>query len=80
MPPFVNLACGWYVAYILTVTTWGLLAPVVAEKVRVRPVPQVVCPMLDIRHGIGSDLKTYTIARDVCATTDTLLTMGKRDD
>lgn len=72
MPALVRFLGGWVVASCLLLATWGITAPVVADKVRVAPEPQLICPLLIIRHGVGSDLKTFTKVRDVCATTDTL--------
>jgi hypothetical protein len=46
---------------------WAVLAPIVADKARVDPPRQHICPMLVITHGVGSDLRTYTDVRDLCS-------------
>lgn len=45
---------------------WAVLAPIVAERAWIEQPRQHVCPLLVIKHGVGSDLKTYTKVRDLC--------------
>lgn len=46
---------------------WAVLSPIIAERARIDPPLQHICPMLSIKHGVGSDLKTWTKAKDVCS-------------
>lgn len=62
-----NLIAGHLCAYCLLWLCWATMAPVVAEAARVEPVRQHVCPYIQISHGVGSDLKTFTKAKDLCA-------------
>ena len=61
-----NLIAGWFVFWLIVAHTLMLTAPVVADAYRVTPPRQHVCPMLHIKHGVGSDLRTFTMLRDVC--------------
>ena len=62
-----NLFAGWCVFFLVVTHFLMLTAPVVADAYR-KPAPlQHVCPMLQINHGVGSDLRTYTRAKDLCA-------------
>ena len=62
-----NLTAGWLMFWILLVHTAMITVPVVAEAYR-QPIDyQHICPMLQIRHGVGSDLRTFTRVKDLCA-------------
>ena len=62
-----NLISGWCMAYCLLWLCWATGAPIVAEAYRKPPTLQHICPMLQIKHGVGSDLRTVTKVRDLCA-------------
>lgn len=64
--PVSRLIAGHCLAYCLIWLCWALAAPIVAEAARVEPKPDAICPWLQIRHGVGSDLKTYIRVRDLC--------------
>ena len=64
-----NLIAGWCVFWLTMAHVLMLTAPVVADAYRARyaePLPHI-CPMLQISHGVGSDLRTITRAKDLCA-------------
>ena len=62
-----NQIAGWFTFYCLLWLCWALGAPVVAEAGRT-PIPMHhVCPYLVFKHGVGSDLRTFTEVRDLCA-------------
>lgn len=62
-----NLTAGWLMFWCGLWLCWATCAPVVAEAYR-KPAPlQHICPMLQIRHGVGSDLRTFTRVKDLCA-------------
>ena len=63
-----RLIAGWTVAYCLLWLCWVLAAPVIAESVRHQAKPQHLCPMIQVRHGIGPNLKTYAKGVDLCST------------
>jgi hypothetical protein len=44
-----------------------LVPPVVADAARQPTVYHHICPMLQIKHGVGSDLRTTTKVRDLCS-------------
>jgi len=58
---------GDMVAICTVWVVWAVLAPIVADKARVEPPRQHICPMILVTHGIGPDLKTYTEVRDLCS-------------
>ena len=62
-----NLISGWVMTYCLIWLCWSTGAPIVAEAYRKPATLQHICPMLQIRHGAGSDLWAVTKARDLCA-------------
>ena len=62
-----NLIAGWLMFYVLIWSCWAVGAPIVAEAYREPVDYQHICPMIQIRHGVGSDLRTFTKARDLCA-------------
>lgn len=62
-----NLIAGWMMFYFFAWLCWAVGAPIVAEAAREPVVYQHICPMLEIRHGVGSDLRTTTMVRDLCA-------------
>lgn len=62
-----NLIAGWTMAFNLIWLCFALAAPVIAEVKREPVVFEHVCPMIQLSHGIGSDLKTFVRARDLCA-------------
>jgi hypothetical protein len=62
-----NLIAGWCVFWLLMVHTAMITVPIVADRYKIKPAAQTVCPMLQIQHGVGSDLRTFTVAKDLCA-------------
>lgn len=64
-----NLTAGWLMFWCLLWLCWATCAPVVADAYRERykQPAQHLCPMLQMRHGIGGDLRTYTRVKDLCA-------------
>lgn len=62
-----KLIAGWLLFYCLAWLCFALAAPVIAEAKRKPSDNQHICPYLIISHGIGSDLKTFVRARDLCA-------------
>jgi hypothetical protein len=70
-----NLIAGWCVFWLLLSHVLMLAAPVVADAYRDKqPQPRLqhICPKLQVSHGVGSDLRTWTKARDLCAATSSL--------
>lgn len=62
-----NLTAGWLMFWCVLWLCWAACAPVVAEAYR-QPIDyQHICPMLQIRHGVGSDLRTFMRVKDLCA-------------
>lgn len=64
--PMPNLIAGHLCAYCLLWFCWATGAPIIAEAYRVKPVAQHICPYPVMRHGVGSDLRTFTKVRDLC--------------
>jgi len=63
----LNWILGWVTAQCLIWLCWALGAPIVAEAART-PIPRHdICPYLIIKHGVGSDLRTFTEVRDLCS-------------
>ena len=62
-----NLISGWLTFYCLIWLCWATGAPVVAEAYRQPATLQHICPMLQIKYGVGSDLRTFIKVRDLCA-------------
>lgn len=61
-----SLIAGHLAAYCLVWLCWAVGAPIVAEAARIEPPRHHICPLLQIRHGVGGNLKTYTRVRDLC--------------
>lgn len=61
-----NLIAGWAMAYCLIWLCWATGAPIVAEAYGKPATLQHICPMLQIKHGVGPDLRTTTKVRDLC--------------
>lgn len=62
-----NLIAGWLTFWLLVWHILMIAAPIVADAYPGEPVRyQHICPYPHIKHGIGSDLRTYTLVRDVC--------------
>lgn len=61
-----RIMTGWFVFWSLLWLCWALGAPVVADAARQPTVYHHICPMLQIKHGVGSDLRTTTKVRDLC--------------
>lgn len=57
---------GWFVFCLLCALTWAVAAPIVAGY-QTAAVAPMRCPRIALRHGVGSDLRTFTVARDNCA-------------
>lgn len=58
---------GWLLFWCLLWLCFALAAPVIAEAKREPVVFEHICPMIQLSHGIGGDLKTFVRARDLCA-------------
>lgn len=65
-----NLVAGWLNFWCLLWLCWAVMAPIVADKaheLKSASAPQQhICPLLDISHGVGSDLKTFVKVQDLC--------------
>jgi len=59
-------AAGDTAAFCTLFLTWALLAPVVAGPIQPAAVPHN-CPSPQVRHGVGSDLRSYQRTFDRCA-------------
>ena len=55
---------GWTVAVILLWLCWSVAAPLVARPSTITY--HQICPMIQVKHGIGSDLKTFRRESDFC--------------
>lgn len=62
-----NLIAGWLLFWCLLWLCWATGAPVVAEAYKQPAQAQHVCPMPIVKHGVGSDLRTFRRVRDLCA-------------
>lgn len=59
-------AAGDTAAFCTLFLTWALLAPVVAGPIQPAAVPHN-CPSPQVRHGVGSDLRSYQRTVDLCS-------------
>ena len=57
---------GWLVGMMVFLLMWMLLAPIVATAGR-NEQARHDCPKLKVTHGVGSDLRTFKKAVDLCA-------------
>lgn len=62
----IRKLAGWLFFCVVFWHTLVGISPVVIGK-RLVEATQMNCPKIKLRHGVGSDLKTYTIATDGCA-------------
>lgn len=62
-----NLIAGWVMFFNLIWLCWALAAPVVADAAREPVRYDAMCPHIEVTHGVGSDLRTWVKARDLCA-------------
>lgn len=62
-----KLIVQWWIAMLTTWLVWALLAPITFEARRVIQPIGYNCPSLAITHGVGSDLRTFKKAVDLCA-------------
>ena len=56
----------WLVVMMAALLVWALVAPIVATAGR-NEQARHDCPKLKVTHGVGSDLRTFKKAVDLCA-------------
>ena len=61
-----KLIAQWWIAMLTTWLVWVLLAPIVATAGR-HEQARHDCPSIRVTHGVGSDLRTFKKAVDLCA-------------
>ena len=61
-----KLIAQWWIAMLTTWLVWALVAPIVATAGRYEQARHD-CPHIRVTHGVGSDLRTYSKARDLCS-------------
>lgn len=61
-----KLIAQWWLALLTTWLVWALLAPIVATVGR-NEQARHDCPKIKVTHGVGSDLRTFKKAVDLCA-------------
>jgi len=69
--PVSQTAAGFIIAICTVWLAFALLAPLVAEAAKERRMarPTAPCPMgRVVMHGVGSDLRSYQVEFDRCAT------------
>ena len=62
-----KLIAGWWIAMLTTWLVWALVAPVTFEARKVIQPIDYNCPSIRVTHGVGSDLRTYSKASDLCS-------------
>lgn len=62
-----KLIAQWWIAMLTTWLVWAMVAPITFEARKVIQPIDYNCPSPAITHGVGSDLRTYSKARDLCS-------------
>jgi len=61
-----KLIAQWWIAMLTTWLLWALVAPIVVTTAA-REQVRHDCPKIKVTHGVGSDLRTFKKAVDLCA-------------